>query len=847
SVTEGKCYQITATGEWTGSNGRTTGPQGICTPEEYSLMGPHPRLSQQDLARLYVGQHPSNALLAKFDGQPWDFLVGSNATFLAPCSAKLSFKIAQNRTGGERGKLQVKITEVTPTWVTANGETSITARMDERDYLLITPQGLTWAYGGRHLRVGLHEGFYPTLINGIYWWPQWEGDITATVGIKDLWPANPAEFNLTSVETTRGDCHVRILAKTPNVIILDFFDGPAGSSAVGCKIKMPPPGTRNNPSAITKTITSPADAQKTTNTPSTITPPRITPSVTRQPSQALKILAAEWGDGGNKKIDITQLIQMLAKDNGLQITANTITLGNPVPGRKILRIQYEFEGKSHADAFGENDAVAIGSAKDIKPSQELKILAAEWGTGNAKIDVTKLIEMRVKNGGLQITANTITLGNPAPGERKTLAIKYEFEGKLLANSFGETDVVAIGAALKTASVPEPDPPANSNVIERPEFLDNAKPLLRSIASVTSMVVETAADGEMLGLTSDIIATVPGESRIRGGMGDVNLVQHNVDNNMRSALSEAVRAVKLRYPIWERGRIELSFGEKFIKHGGSSAGAAFAVLSLAILEGFEIDPKCAITGDISVDWKIRKVGGVSAKVRGAAIDKCSLAVIPDRNEASFADTPLLHGTSVLYNVQTFSAATLQDVVALARKDRDPKLAEAIKLFTDLQAQLAKNEKGTLADPKTKITLNKILELVPNHLSAKYLLATAESKAEKTLSLHGTFLRLDTILLPYLKALATHHPVDRPIDRVMLPAAITVNARKKLNDLRPIANKDLMPLLTDVAALIDAMDQFAEDPNLHPLTNLQTRAGNLEAHFAQLSGDKDLRANLRREGY
>jgi len=245
-----------------------------------------------------------------------------------------------------------------------------------------------------------------------------------------------------------------------------------------------------------------------------------------------------------------------------------------------------------------------------------------------------------------------------------------------------------------------------------------------------MMIETSSDGELFGLTSDIIATVSAESR-RSDKSGIGFVSNDGDETMKIALNEAVRAV-----------------------------------------------------------------------------------------------------------------TLQDVIALARKDRDPKLAEAIKLFAGLQSQLAKNEKAALADPNTKTTLNKVLELAPNHLSAKYLLALAEGRAAKTLSLQGSLFRLDTILYPYYRALAS----DRPLNRTSLSAATTMNARKKLNaDLRPIANKDLMPLLVDVAAFIEAMDQFAENPKRNSLENLKTRAGNLDARFAQVAGDKDLRANLRREGY
>src|SRR6202021_2467746 len=58
-----------------------------------------------------------------------------------------------------------------------------------------------------------------------------------------------------------------------------------------------------------------------------------------------------------------------------------------------------------------------------------------------------------------------------------------------------------------------------------------------------------------------------------------------DPTMRTALEEAVRAVRLRYPIWEPGHIDLSFAEKSVSHGGPSAGTVFALLMLSTLENF----------------------------------------------------------------------------------------------------------------------------------------------------------------------------------------------------------------------------------------------------------------------
>ena len=55
-------------------------------------------------------------------------------------------------------------------------------------------------------------------------------------------------------------------------------------------------------------------------------------------------------------------------------------------------------------------------------------------------------------------------------------------------------------------MPAPDP------IERPEFQKRPHPITKAVTSATAMMVRIANDGSMLGMTSDIIASVPAESR-----------------------------------------------------------------------------------------------------------------------------------------------------------------------------------------------------------------------------------------------------------------------------------------------------------------------------------------------
>jgi hypothetical protein len=394
----------------------------------------------------------------------------------------------------------------------------------------------------------------------------------------------------------------------------------------------------------------------------------------------------------------------------------------------------------------------------------------------------------------------------------------------------------VATTQSLATTPAGDP----NVIERPEFQNIPKRLVKSVTSVTSMMVTIARDGQESGFTSDIIATIPAKSRA-GNTAGAGFLRDDADITMRVAFEEAARAVQLRYPLWEPGHIDFSFGDKFVAHGGPSAGTAFGLLMLSCLEGWDIDPRCAVTGDITVDWKVRKVGGVTAKLRGATLDKCLYAAIPEGNEAAFADMALLYSKSALWDIQVFSIATLQQAIALARTDRSPQLLEAMKLFDDLRPQLHKAEAITLHKPETRETLKRILQLAPNHLSAKCTLALCENTAPRTLSESGSLYQLSILFYPYGELLSSGERIDRSV----LPVHITALARKRIAALRPIAHKDIQPMIGDVAAFIEALDAFAAKPDT--ASNVITRFQNLQTRFATTFNDPAFFEKIVREGY
>ncbi len=237
TVEKNKCYELVATGTWRGSDGATSGPEGTCPANAYSALGPAFDLKDTDLKQYYLGQHPKNALIAKFGTLDWSMLVGKHATFIAPADAKLSFRINDTDKPADirGGRLHIILTQSRPQWVTRAGNVFINARIDAHDYLHIGEQGVFWEYGGTWGRVGMNNGFYPTIINGILWWPDWTSDKqSAVLAAKTLWPGKPEGITITSTVARRGD--VKIDRTSAEEVVISFSDNGLGSSEVGCNL-----------------------------------------------------------------------------------------------------------------------------------------------------------------------------------------------------------------------------------------------------------------------------------------------------------------------------------------------------------------------------------------------------------------------------------------------------------------------------------------------------------------------------------------------------------------------------------------------------------------------------------
>lgn len=283
---------------------------------------------------------------------------------------------------------------------------------------------------------------------------------------------------------------------------------------------------------------------------------------------------------------------------------------------------------------------------------------------------------------------------------------------------------------KNAAVPNAGSASAGIGPVNPEYANKVRGFVRNQASIKGLLVLTTAAGMHVGTACDIIMTVQRNNlpnRITWTFA------RPVGKQMIISRDEALRAVQVRYPYLAGGyTVTTSFGDKYTAKDGGSAGTAFSLLFLSLLDNIQLDPAFAVTGDITVDWKVRRVGGIPAKVRGATLDKCAYVAIPTGNLKQLEEMMLLFPSRSIWEIQVFGIDTLQSAVALVRTDRSENIQKAMDLFARIQQFLKKKPSAYRKNKKIRQALQQVCRWAPNHLSARCLLLKANHKLPRHLS-------------------------------------------------------------------------------------------------------------------
>ncbi len=356
-------------------------------------------------------------------------------------------------------------------------------------------------------------------------------------------------------------------------------------------------------------------------------------------------------------------------------------------------------------------------------------------------------------------------------------------------------------------------------------------------SINCLEVLEMGTGMMLGQTSEVVLTVTTGHAAKPTQLEFGT---RVGPEMMTTRDEAMRFVRVQYPDWFASKAEVTFEDKYNGHDGGSIGAALVTLTLSAIQGVKIDPKVAITGDISANGKVRAIGGVAAKLRGATASNCTVVALPSDNYEQLADAAIYAGPSVIGDVQVIGIATPADALAAVRADRDAKLAQAVALFADVQQGMKKSP-AYFKQKEATDKLAQVVSLAPQHLSAKLLLETAQGKAPRTLSPAATLYYTFTAAGGLMGELATRSG-DAPKHPV--PSGAVKSGLADLHKLRPMADPTVRPLVDAWIKFIESWDASSQGRGSPQAMEHARQA--LDDEMAKERADTKLMQKMLKEG-
>lgn len=219
--------------------------------------------------------------------------------------------------------------------------------------------------------------------------------------------------------------------------------------------------------------------------------------------------------------------------------------------------------------------------------------------------------------------------------------------------------------------------------------------------------------------------------------------------MGGCLEEVVKFLRVRYDgkedsIPDGYRIELGFQDKYVPKDGPSAATLFTLVLDSLISGDELDEGFACTGDITADGQVQKIGGTAAKIRGATKRGCKIVGIPVDNGKEVADVLLLDGIQQLLDIQIFTMKDFDEAHAISRAEKPKEVQETLSFFDDVVKVMKERRDeadSLLKNPEVQKRLEAVLERMPNHLSAKLLLAHGRGESPKSLTVRGTMSQIE----------------------------------------------------------------------------------------------------------
>ena len=191
-----------------------------------------------------------------------------------------------------------------------------------------------------------------------------------------------------------------------------------------------------------------------------------------------------------------------------------------------------------------------------------------------------------------------------------------------------------------------------------EFLGRKKySLLEANKRPETGVVRGLAWTQVGGDTLEIeVNTMPGSGKliITGKLGDVMKESAQISMSlMRSLLPKQDKFVKAH-------DFHLHVPEGAVPKDGPSAGVTMTTAFYSAVSGRKVDPKVAMTGEITLRGKVLAIGGLKEKLLAASMAGIKTVIVPFENKSTVEELE----PEILGSMEVVYAKTIQDVLKVA---------------------------------------------------------------------------------------------------------------------------------------------------------------------------------------
>ncbi|MCR5775129.1 MAG: endopeptidase La [Lachnospiraceae bacterium] len=176
---------------------------------------------------------------------------------------------------------------------------------------------------------------------------------------------------------------------------------------------------------------------------------------------------------------------------------------------------------------------------------------------------------------------------------------------------------------------------------------------KAAPGVVTGLAWTAAGGEILFIET-LLTKGKGNVIITGQLGDV----------MKESAQIAISLVKSMYPskaaAFERNDLHIHVPDGATPKDGPSAGITLTTALASLINDAPVDPHLCMTGEISLEGKVKPIGGLPEKLMAAQRAGCTKALIPVDNEGDLRDV----AAEVKESIEIVTVDKIADVFKVA---------------------------------------------------------------------------------------------------------------------------------------------------------------------------------------